>query len=319
MQFIKSTIGAVLAKLVPSLAEAPQSIRDMEITTVTGAEKHQYTAALIPGYRLDRMLCQTLLFLWDREMSRHETGVRRGLWLGGPRRAGKTTGVEQFFAALGVPVLSITCNRRIPLSDYIRQMLPDGTGGWMSLPGPLVIAMQQGYPVILNEVSGMDPADLLAMNDIIDRGFLATDDGSVIRAARGFMVFATDNTMGSGDETGLYGGTETQNASTVSRFFKFKIGYPKPEEELEILKNRFPTQPDAMLIEHIKFANAVRDAHAAGSRATLGTGELIDWVEIGSYFTDPFIGIQRVLLDGLSGADYEAVKSLYEAQFGVTA
>lgn len=316
MQFIKKTLGAVFDAIVPSLDKAPENIRNQGVDVATGTERHQYLPAPIPGYRLDKQLFQTLMFLWDREQSRSETAVRRGLWIGGPRRSGKTTGVEQFFAALNVPVLSITCNRRIPLSDYIRQMLPDGTGGWMSLPGPLVTAMEQGYPVILNEVSGMDPADLLAMNDIIDRGFIAMDDGTVVRAARGFMVFATDNTMGSGDDTGLYNGTEGQNSSTVSRFFKFKVDYPVADEEVRILANRFPSIAESTLEQFVNFANAVRDAHKSGCRATIGTGELIDLVEISDYFGDAWVGGQRVLMDGLSGADYQAVKDLYEAQFG---
>ncbi len=315
MNFIKKNLESVFTVIVPTLALAPDNVRVQEVAVATGTERHQYLPAPIPGYRLDKTLFQTLMFLWDREQNRSDTAVRRGLWIGGPRRAGKTTGVEQFFAALGMPVLSITCNRRIPLSDYIRQMLPDGTGGWMSLPGPLVTAMEQGYPVVLNEASSMDPADLLAMNDIIDRGLLVMDDGTVVKAVRGFLVFVTDNTMGSGDETGLYGGTEGQNSSTVSRFFKFKVDYPVAEEEVQILAKRFPTIPETTIEQFVSFANAVRVAHKNGLRTTIGTGEVIDLVEISDYFGDAWIGTQRVLLDGLTGADYQAVKDLYDAQF----
>lgn len=290
----------------------------------TGLESHPFFPLIKSSYRFGKDAFMTISYAWHREWLRKECDPRRGIWLGGPKGCGKTTMCEQFFARLGVPVVSLTCNRRIPLSDYIRQMVPDGEGGWICQKGPLVVAMEMGFPVVLNEPTSMDPADITAMHDIIDRGLLVQEDGVVVRAARGFTVFATDNSMGIGDMTGSYPGLNTMSAASMSRFFKFEVGYPDEKEELEILKSEYPQQKAGILKQFIKMTNMVRAAYLGNqSQVTMGTRELIDWVGVSVYFagmTDQgrepaWFGLQRVAADGLPSNEAKALRKHYEAVF----
>lgn len=280
MQTVDIAIAQAFTGRVPDVEKSPATLIGF-----AGTESHACLPKLINQYLFNKDRFLLLSYAWVREWSREETAPRRGIWYGGPKGAGKTTVVEQFFARLGVPVLAITCNRRVPLSDYISKMVPDGEGGWIDTPGPLMIAMQEGYPVILNEPSAMDEADLIAMHDIIDRGLLVTDGGKVVHAARGFMVFASDNTMGYGDDTGAYGGTGPMNGATMRRFLKDEVDYPAEAEEIQILRGYFPNTPEDVLKGFVTFANLMREPYRRNqSQVTMGTGELKDWVECAAYF-----------------------------------
>lgn len=296
-----------------------------EIEGYEGTDTHPHLPTINPTFRFIKDAFLTLCYAWRREWSRTESDPRRGVWWGGPKGVGKTTLTEQFFARIGVPVTSITCNRRIPLSDYISKLVPDGEGGWMTIPGVLTVAMQQGYPVILNEPSSMDPADLIAMHDIIDRGLLVKDDGEVITAARGFLVFATDNSMGFGDMSGAYAGVNTMNQATMSRFLKFDVDYPTEAEEQQILVERFPDQAPEFLGEIVKFANAMRaPARSGQSMVTMGTREVIDLAECAAYFhgltakrrSPVWFAFQRVM-GGIPPVEMEAAKATFQSVFGV--
>lgn len=299
-----------------------------KLTGMTGMESHPFFPTIKSSYKFIKDAFMTMAYAWHREWLRKDYDPRRGIWLGGPKGCGKTTMVEQFFARLGVPVVSLTCNRRIPLSDYIRTMVPDGDGGWICQKGPLVIAMEMGLPVVLNEPSAMDPADITAMHDIIDRGLLVQEDGVVVRATRGFLVFATDNSMGHGDLTGSYPGLNAQSTASMSRFFKLQVDYPTPEEEMQILKAEFPDQAEPVLEPFIRLANSVRAAYKAmQSQVTMGTRELIDWIGCSVYFAglaqqgrEPaWFGLQRVIGDGLPDSEAKGLRANYEAAFGTAA
>lgn len=316
-------VSTAFAGVVPDI-EKLKSKADATITAYEGTSGHPCLPAEKPGYMIGKLNYQVLAFAWSREWARHDTAPRRGIWICGPKGSGKTTMVEQFFARLGVPVVSKTCNRRIPLSDYFSQTVPDGAGGWMTIDGPIKIAMEMGYPVILNEPSVMDPADLIAMHDIIDRGFHVMESGEVIQAKRGFMVFATDNTGGFGDVDGSYADVNTMNQATMSRFLKLELAYMTDEEEIAVLEGLFPGQSRGTLAEFVKFANVVRSVYInKQSRITIGTRELIDWVEASIYFTslsglgiDPsWFALRRVVADGLPSEEFAALKQHYESVF----
>lgn len=290
-----------------------------------GYESHAYAVPLNPTYQFEVLAFMTLCYTWNREMMRQEHEPRRGLWIGGPKGAGKTTFVEQFFARLGIPVVSITCNRRQPLSDYVQRLVPDGEGGWTQVSGPLLIAMERGFPVVLNEPSAMDPADLIAMHDIIDRGVVVLDDGQIRRAKQGFVVYATDNTMGHGDSSGAFGGTNVLNAATMSRFLKWEMGYPTRDDETKILMRIFPNLGTDALERFTDFAGGVRDAYVNGASGfTMGTREVIDWVHAAMYFQGlsargmqpAWFALERVI-SGIEVTDMSAAKALYESVFGV--
>lgn len=313
---VKDAFGTV----VPGFDKAPDAAT---LVGFNGMDQHPFQVQVMEDadFLFDKEAWMTMAYAWNREWSRKDTDPRRGVWFGGPKGTGKTTLVEQFFGRLKVPVTVITCNRKTPLADLLTKMSPDGTGGWIQTPGPLKLAMQMGLPVCLNEVSRMDPADLVAVNDIIDRGIHVMDDGEVVRAARGFVVFATDNTMGFGDERGAYMDANMMDQSFLSRFLKFEVTYPAEEVEIKILQNRAGLD-EATARQHVKFATAVRHAYErATSSVTMGTRELIDWAQASTYFgslkteAGALFALRRVM-GGCPGQEMKALEQIYRSTFG---
>lgn len=316
-------INMAFQNVVPGVDKAPSA---MTLPAYESFTDHPFlpTKMADEDFLFDKQQFQLMSYAWNREWNRKDYDPRRGVWWGGPKGAGKTTLTEQFFARLGVPVVQVTCNRRVPLSDLIDKMVPDGAGGWLQVPGPLKIAMLKGFPVILNEPSRMEPADLVAMHDIIDRGMHVADDGEVVKAARGFVVFATDNTMGFGDDTGSYPDANLLDQATMSRFLKGEVSYPSIEHEVKILVNKAGVGEDVAKVM-VAFATSVRSAYMAGKSAvTMGTRELIDWAQCTVYFKDlksepPAMFALKSVLGGCNEVEMRALRSTFESHFGVAA
>jgi cobaltochelatase CobS len=145
--------------------------------------------------------------------------------LTGPTGSGKTSLVCQIAARLNWPVQSVTCHGRMELSDLIGQfILRDGNTAWVD--GPLAVAMKEGQILILNEIDLMDPSELAGLNDVIEGQplVIAQNGGDVVRPHPKFRVFATGNSAGAGDATGLYQGILRQNLAFLDRFQVIQVG-----------------------------------------------------------------------------------------------
>jgi cobaltochelatase CobS len=273
-----------------------------------GTEGHPHLQAVIP-FCFSEDALRPIQYAWLREVNRAPHKPRRGLWISGPKGAGKTTLLEQFFARLGMPVVSITANREFRVLDAIQsKTLKPVAGGGMEIvyqDGPLAQAMRGGYPVILNELDLADPGELTGLNDIVDRGvFVVPDTGEVIRAERGFMVCVTANTNGGGDATGEYAGVGTMNTALMSRFFKFGMKYPTKDEEMKVLRAAGVVTDDlenVTLVEKILEIGAMlRDAYerrSSGLVSPISTRELIDIAEAAPNF-------RHLAAKGISPVEY---------------
>ncbi len=80
------------------------------------------------------------------------------------------------------------------------------------------------------------------MNDVIGGQplVIAENGGEVIRPHPKFRVFATGNSVGVGDGSGLDQGGLRQNLAFVDRFRVVQVGYPEPVVEKEIIKTQVP-------------------------------------------------------------------------------
>jgi cobaltochelatase CobS len=250
------------------------------------------------------------------------------VWLAGPKGAGKTTLVEQFFARLNIPVASITCERDSKLSDFVKtKSLRATTSGAMEvveIDGPIASAMRGGYPLVVNELDLADPGEITGLNDVIDRGiYVVPWSGEVIEAARGFIVFATANTNGSGDTTGEYAGTGTMNTALMSRFYKLTVGYPTPDEEIEVIKANGLLFDNLVGSKVVEIANAIRAAYTNGDgglTTPISTREVLDIMECVEAFAglakkgiSPLkLAFEIVYTNGLEEAAKKAVEEIID-------
>lgn len=276
-----------------------------------GTQGNPFLPRVMP-YQFNRDILTDLATVWVREIQRPESAPRRGAWLSGPKGCGKSTAVSQFFARLGVPVIEMTGNKSSLVADSVQtkttapsfRTLPDGTKEPIGITirptdGPIAIAMRMGIPLVWNEMDRIDPGEGAGLNDIVDRGlYVVPDSGEVIRAARGFVVFATANSDGTGDVDGQYSGVNVMDSSLMRRFYKIVVDYMPEAEEIEAVKAALEWRLasleasaragiETIIAQACKAATAIRAAYqnrnggdgSLALPAAISTSEVIDWVE----------------------------------------
>lgn len=213
------------------------------------------------------------------------------LLLTGPTGSGKTSLICQVAARLNWPVQSVACHGRLELSDLIGQfVLIDGSTVFVH--GPLAVAMREGHLLILNEIDLMDPAELTGLNDVIEGQplVITQNGGEVIRPHPKFRLFATGNSAGAGDPSGLYQGIRRQNLALLDRFRVMQVGYLAPDVELGVLESCVPSLPAEVGRLMIVVANEIRRLFlgegecAAELTVTLSTRTLVRWARLALTF-----------------------------------
>jgi len=214
-----------------------------------------------------------------------------GLFLTGPTGSGKTSLVMQVASRIFWPVQSVTCHGRMELHALLGQFILV-QGETKFIYGPLAVAARDGHLLILNESDLMDPAELAGLNDIIEGQplVIAENGGEVIRPHPKFRVFATGNSVGAGDGTGLYQGVLRQNLAFMDRFRVVQVDYPEPAVEKTIIQTQVPKLPDLIAEKMITVAGEIRrlfvGAKEGGAEltVTMSTRTLVRWAGLSLTF-----------------------------------
>ncbi|MFB1489327.1 MULTISPECIES: AAA family ATPase [unclassified Thiocapsa] len=214
-----------------------------------------------------------------------------GMFLTGPTGAGKTSLINQVASRLNWPVQSVTCHGRMEISALIGQFVLIN-GSTKFVHGPLSVAARDGHLLILNESDLMDPSELAGLNDILEGQPLVIGEngGEVIRPHPRFRIFATGNSVGAGDGTGLYQGVLRQNLAFMDRFRVIHVGYPDSEIEKQVILTAVPAMPETIVEKMLRVAEEVRrlflgsDREAGELTVTMSTRTLVRWASLSLTF-----------------------------------
>jgi len=214
-----------------------------------------------------------------------------GMFLTGPTGSGKTSLITQVAARLNWPVQSVTCHGRMELSALIGQFVLIN-GSTQFVHGPLAVAARDGHLLILNESDLMDPSELAGLNDIIEGQplVIAENGAEVIKPHSRFRVFATGNSAGAGDGSGLYQGVLRQNLAFMDRFRVVNVDYPDAEIEKQVLLSAVPKMPEEIIEKMLLVAAEVRrlfmgsDTEAGELTVTMSTRTLVRWASLSLTF-----------------------------------
>ncbi len=214
-----------------------------------------------------------------------------GMFLTGPTGAGKTSLLTQVASRLQWPVQSVTCHGRMELHALVGQfVLVQGETRFVH--GPLAVAARDGHLLILNESDLMDPSELAGLNDIIEGQPLVIPEngGEVIRPHPKFRVFATGNSAGAGDGSGLYQGVLRQNLAFMDRFRVVQVDYPEPDLEKAVLAAQVPKLPEPIAEKMIAVAGEIRRLFVGSGEGTaeltvtMSTRTLVRWGKLALTF-----------------------------------
>lgn len=168
------------------------------------------------------------------------------MYLQGHTGAGKTTLIEQISAHLNWPFTRINFDSEITRMDLIgRDTLQDGKSVFVD--GMLPKAMSGPYICVFDELDFCRPDVSYVMQAALEgNGLNITEDGGrVVYPHEQFRMFGTGNTVGQGDEHGMYQGARPQSLAFLDRFTIWaKVDYLSDTERQDLVKRHFPMLAD---------------------------------------------------------------------------
>lgn len=290
--------------------------------------------ALVPDvdsrYVFNLELTKTILMGLEMSMN---------VYLWGFHGTGKTTAFEQVCARTKRPFMRVqhTANTEEAhiVGQYVVQAVErvtknQATGEDTTIlstetvfqPGPLTIAMLNGYVYCADEYDFALPSVLSVYQPILEGKPLfikdAPPDMRMIRPHKNFRFVATGNTNGGGDETGLYQGTQIQNAANYSRMHIVEeVPYMEAELETAVIASQAGLKKDDAK-KLVAFANDIREAFKGGRIGmTISPRELITAGKLGIVRgADYSAGLRQGFMNRMSRVDREAASQLAQRYFG---
>lgn len=238
----------------------------------------------------------------------------------GHKGTGKSELFEQIAARTGRPFVRIqhTANTE---ESHIVGMWTVKNGETVFELGPLALAMKHGWLYLADEYDFALPSVLSVYQAVLEGKALmikeADAENRMIKPHENFRFVATGNTNGSGDETGLYQGTNLQNSANYDRFGMVieKKYMPKAQESLILQKRCGLIEADANKL--VEFAEKVREAYDGQKISdTISPRTLINAATIGIKRGAFNVGIQLSFTNKLNRVDKETVSALAQRVFG---
>ena len=196
--------------------------------------------------------------------------------LHGPTGAGKSALVEAFACVTRMPLIRVNCHREQQSTDFLgKDILKADPSGATVLEydwSMTTLAARHGGILLIDEAF-RSPA-LMSIQSLLERGgtltlpdaaSLTPDQRRIVPPDGKFLIALTDNTNGTGDESGAYN-AEVQDLSTLDRITAtIYVDYMSAAMEADILRSLVgPDVPDPVILDVVRWANKLRDAFKRG-------------------------------------------------------
>lgn len=246
-----------------------------------------------------------------------ELGIPGYLW--GHAGTGKSSLPTQLCALLNRPLIRAQHTASMEEAHVTGQILARDGSTYFE-PGLLALAMKHGWVYLADEYDFAFPQILGVYQPVLEGEALvikeATPEWRRITPHERFAFIGTGNTNGSGDETGLYQGTNIQNAANFSRFgIVSNVKYMSKDAEINMLINAGIV--DEYAEKMVKFAGIVRDGYEEHNISQpIGPRELLLSAKIGMMRGDFVTGIERSFINKLPSASAQAAREVVQKIFG---
>lgn len=194
-------------------------------------------------------------------------------WVQGHTGSGKSTLVAQVAARLGWPLLRVNLDSEISRLDLVGRdtLTTDPTSGatvtkWVD--GVLPKALRGPNILLLDEIDFVRPDVAYVLQPMLEGNSLVLNENGGERVVPHVMsrIVATANTVGQGDEFGMYQGARPQSSAMLDRFTTFiKVPYLSTEQEVALVKAKFPAIPAGVAETIGRFVTEHREAFTKAS------------------------------------------------------
>jgi len=240
---------------------------------------------------------------------------------------GKSTHIEQVAARLNWPCVRVNLDSHVSRIDLIGKdaiVLKDGKQVTEYREGMLPWALQRPCALVFDEYDAGRPDVMFVIQRVLEvEGKLTLlDQNRVIHPHAGFRLFATSNTVGLGDATGLYHGTHALNQGQLDRWnIVANLNYLPPEEEEAIVsakvKSFAASDKNKTLKAMVALANLTRQSFMQGDISTvMSPRTVISWAENVDIFGDVGAAFRLTFLNKCDEAERVAVAELYQRCLG---
>src|SRR5499427_7894649 len=165
----------------------------------------------------------------------------RRVMVQGYHGTGKSTHIEQVAARLNWPLVRINLDSHVSRIDLVGKdaiVLKDGKQVTEFREGMLPWALQRPVAICFDEYDAGRPDVMFVIQRVLEASGKLTllDQNKVIKPHPAFRLFATANTVGLGDTTGLYHGTQQINQGQMDRWsIVTTLNYLPHDNEVEIV------------------------------------------------------------------------------------
>jgi cobaltochelatase CobS len=239
----------------------------------------------------------------------------------GPTGSGKSSFIQQTFSWLNRPLYRVNMDNDITRADWVGQWVLRGKEMFFQY-GILPRAMREGIPVLIDEWDAQQPGVSLATQAVLedDGRLVIMETGEIIAPTDGFRLFGTCNTLGMGDESGLYHGTQPQNFAQLDRFKLVEhIDYPEEDVEKDIVKRVVGITDNDVLTKLTEFATLVRRAFVKEEiRATMSTRTIISVAQKIVDFGDVKMAYNKAFINKSTGEEAKVLREFLQRTWGIS-
>jgi cobaltochelatase CobS len=251
----------------------------------------------------------------------------RRVLIQGYHGTGKSTHIEQVAARLNWPCIRINLDSHISRIDLVGKdaiVLRDGKQVTEYREGILPWCLQNPTALVFDEYDAGRPDVMFVIQRILEvQGKLTLlDQNKVIRPHAAFRLFATTNTIGLGDTTGLYHGTQQINQGQMDRWnIVATLNYLPHDDEVKIVLAKTPDYDTAegrkTISAMVAVADLTRTGFMAGDISTvMSPRTVITWAENTAIFKDLGFAFRTTFLNKCDEVERSTVAEYYQRCFG---
>ncbi len=293
----REQFGIDIDMKVPAFSEADERVPDLDPAYVFDGDT---TLAILAGFKFNRRVM-----------------------VQGYHGTGKSTHIEQVAARLKWPCIRVNLDAHISRIDLVGRdaiVLRDGQQVTEFREGLLPWALQTPTALVFDEYDAGRPDVMFVIQRVLEAEGKLTllDQNRVIRPNPYFRLFSTANTVGLGDTSGLYHGTQQINQGQMDRWnIVVTLNYLPAATESAIILAKVPNTDDTTVANMVKVADLTRQGFINGDISTvMSPRTVISWAQNAAIFNNLGFAFRLSFLNKCDEAERMIVAEYYQRVFG---